>query len=256
MQLQLRHKLLIAGATAAAAASAGGAYAATQSDTNPRQAFLNDVAKHLNVSPAALSSAVKAALNDRINAAVKDGQITQAQAKQLEQQLSKGGAPVPFFFAGPPGQFPRGKQFLARRGGGTLHAAAVYLGLSNAQLMADLASGKSLAQVAKARGKSVSGLEQLLITAETKRVNQLQSSGAITKAQQQKILSRMSARVNKLVNRAGFKRLQPGQVPRMLPPSAQMAPGGPPGMQVPQGGPKGPAGFSPAGPDGPPPPAA
>jgi AraC-like DNA-binding protein len=256
MQLLLRHKLLIAGATAVAAASAGGAYAATQSDTNPRQAFLNDVAKHLNVSPAALDAAVKAALNDRINAAVKDGQITQAQAKKLEQALGQVGLPFPFFFAGPPPGFagpppgfPPGKQVLARRGGGTLHAAAVYLGLSNAQLIADLASGKSLAQVAKARGKSVSGLEQLLITAETKRVNQLQSRGVITKAQQQKILGRLSTRVNKLVNRAGFKRLQPGEVPRMLPPGAQVPLGAPPM-------PPGPAGFSPAGPGVPPPPSA
>jgi hypothetical protein len=245
MQLLLRHKLLIAGATAVAAASAGGAYAATQSDTNPRQAFLNDVAKHLNVSPAALNSAVKAAVNDRINAAVKDGQITQAQAKKLEQALGQG-APVPFLFGGAPRAFGPGPRFFERRGGGTLHAAAVYLGLSNAQLMADLASGKSLAQVAKARGKSVSGLEQLLITAETKRVNQLASSGVITKAQQQKILSRLSTRTNTLVNRAGFKRLHVGRMPRTLPPGAQVFPDGPPG----------PAGFSPVGPDGPPPPSA
>ena len=49
MQMLLRHKLLIAAAAVIAAASAGGAYAATQTATNPKQAFVNDVAKRLQV---------------------------------------------------------------------------------------------------------------------------------------------------------------------------------------------------------------
>jgi hypothetical protein len=248
MQLLLRHKLLVAGATAVAAASAGGAYAATQSGTNPRQAFLNDVAKHLNVSPAALSAAVKAALIDRINAAVKDGKITQAQAKELEQRLEQG-APLPFLLGGTGRAFGPGHAFFVRRGGGAFHTAAAYLGLSNAQLMADLASGKSLAQVAKDRGKSVSGLEQTLITAETKRLNRLQSRGVVTKAQEQKMLSALSARIAQLVNRAGFKHVPFGEAPKLVPPIGPMPPDGPPM-------PPGPAGFMPAGGGAPPPPAA
>ena len=76
----LRHKLLAGGAAAAVLALGGGAYAATQSGSNPRQAFLNDVAKRLNVSPSQLNSALKGAFTDRLNAAVKAGMLTQAQA--------------------------------------------------------------------------------------------------------------------------------------------------------------------------------
>ena len=97
------------------AAFAGGAYAATQSSgPNTRQAFLNDVAKRLHVSPQQLSSALNGATTDQLQAQVKAGQITQAQANALEQHLKNGGA-TPFlpltpglagprpFLPGPPG---------------------------------------------------------------------------------------------------------------------------------------------------------
>ena len=54
-----RHKLAILAAILAAAALAGGAYAATQSGGNPRQAFINDVARRLHVTPAQLRAALK-----------------------------------------------------------------------------------------------------------------------------------------------------------------------------------------------------
>lgn len=258
MHLLLRHKLLIVGVTAVAAASAGGAYAATQSGGNSQQAFINDVAKRLNVSPAQLRSAVKAALIDRLNAAVKDGRITQAQAQKLEQRINQGGR-LPFFFFGGPGRAfgagPGRLRVAVRANGGALHAAASYLGLSNAQLMTELASGKSLAQVANAHGKSVSGLEQVLITAETARLNKLQSKGTITKAQEQKILARLSTRIDKLVNRTGFGPGSMGKMPRMMGPGGPMPQGGPmpKGSQMQQGGPMAPpaAAFPSAG--GPPP---
>ena len=78
------------------AAFAGGAYAATQSSgPNTRQAFLNDVAKRLHVSPQQLSSALNGATTDQLQAEVKAGQITQAQANALEQRLKNGGQSFP-----------------------------------------------------------------------------------------------------------------------------------------------------------------
>lgn len=199
MQRFLRHKLLIGGAALAVAASAGGAaYAATQSSTNPQQAYLNDVAKRLDVSPSKLTSALKAALVDRLNAMVKSGKLTQAQANKLEQRIDKNGR-LPFFF----GHFG-GRPFLHAGLGGPLKAATSYLGLNATQLMNDLRSGKSLADVAKAQGKSASGLEQALINAETTRLDKAVSAGRISKAQEQTRLSRLTAEIDALVNRAGF----------------------------------------------------
>src|SRR5437764_9459889 len=105
MQRGLNRKLVIGLAALAAAAFAGGAYAATQNSApDTRQAFLNDVAKRLHVTPQQLSSALNGAFLDQLQAAVKDGQLTQAQANALEQRLKEKGsiAPaVPFGFFGP-----------------------------------------------------------------------------------------------------------------------------------------------------------
>src|SRR5207248_11622173 len=95
----LKHKLLAGTTVVAVVALGGGAYAATQSGTNPRQAFLNDVAKRLNVSPSQLNSALKGAYTDRLNAAVKAGMLTQAQANQIEKRIQNGKG-VPFFGLG------------------------------------------------------------------------------------------------------------------------------------------------------------
>jgi hypothetical protein len=238
MQLLLRHKLLIVGATLLAAGSGGIAYAATQSSSNPRQAFLNDVAKHLGVSPAKLDSAYKAALIDRLNAEVKSGQITQAQANRIERRFQRRGVP-PFLFA------PRGRLRMLAPGGlipGPLGSAASYLGLGDLQLLKDLASGKSMAQLAKAHGKSVSGLEQVIISAETTRLKRLASNGTITRSQEQRMLSSLSRRVGKLVNRTGFPRLRmrlgppaligsgpvPQAAPMIVAPAPPPPPAGPP----------------------------
>jgi AraC-like DNA-binding protein len=197
MQMLLRHKLLIAVAAVVAAASAGGAYAATQSTTNPRQAFVNDMAKRLHVSPAQLTSAFKAALIDRLNTMVEAGQLTPAQAKRIEQRIASGHLPLFFDRPWQMGFHARG---LVERG--ALHVAGSYLGLTDRQLLADLASGKSLAQIAQARGKSVSGLEQALTNAAKARLDRLVSAGVITNAREQRLLTRLSAKISRLVNRS------------------------------------------------------
>ena len=136
MHRSLKRKLVIGLAALALAAFAGGAYAATQSSgPSTRQAFLNDVAKRLHVTPQQLNQALTGALADQLQAAVTAGELTQAQADKLEQRLKQGGLPpaLPFGFFGfrgrlvrpwgPPGLFPP----LAGPGApGALSAAATY----------------------------------------------------------------------------------------------------------------------------------
>ncbi len=228
MQTILKHRFLIGLIALAATASAGGAYAATESGTSSQQAFLNDVAKRLNVSPTQLRDALNGAFLDRLNAAVKAGKLTQTQADRLKQRLEQGGR-LPFFFGprglgqrgfsprglgpgglgpgglgpggpGPPGLAPRGQ--LGHAVGGPLGAAVQYLGLTPSQLMSALGSGQTLAQIAKAHGKSVSGLEQAMRAAVRSRLDRLMADGVITKAQEQRLLARMSARIARDVNRS------------------------------------------------------
>jgi AraC-like DNA-binding protein len=260
----VKRNLVIGGAALAVAAFAGGAYAATQnSGPSTRQAFLNDVAKRLHVSPQQLSSALNGAFQDQLQTAVQDGRLTQAQANALKQRLKQKGAGVPavpfgyFGFGlrglaphaqvvppgGPPGAppgvlRPRGAfpPFAVPAGPGGLQTAARYLGLTDAQLFQQLSSGKSLADVANAQHKSVSGLEQALTAAAKTKLDKLVADKMITSAQEQKLLSGLSARIDAQVKAKGFPPRKafrvfpkggipaPKNAPAPVPPAYQPAP--------------------------------
>jgi hypothetical protein len=80
-----------------------------------------------------------------------------------------------------------------------MKAAASYLGLTQAQLSTQLRSGKSLADVAKARGKSVSGLEAAMLAAMTSWIN---SSTTLSAAQKAAMISQVKSHLNAMVNDA------------------------------------------------------
>jgi AraC-like DNA-binding protein len=208
MRFPLKRKLAIGATVTAAVAFAGGAYAATQSGGTSRQAFLNDVAKRLNVSPQQLSDALKGAFDDQLAAAVAAGRLTQAQANAIKQRVQqKGGAPLGF---GGPRHFgaPRpfgvpGHPFLGVHEG-RLAAAAKYLGLTEAQLAKQLAAGKSLAQIASTRGKTVSGLKAAMTDAVKARLDKAVSAKLLTSPQEQKLLSRLSSVLDAQINSKGF----------------------------------------------------
>ncbi len=214
-----RRKAVAGVVTLAVAAFAGGAYAATNSGTNPRQAFLNDVAKRLNVTPTQLNAAFKAAFLDRLNAAVKAGTLTQAQANRIIQRLARG-VPAPFLLR--PRIFRRGFGLRAAGRATTLGAAARYLGIGDMQLLTDLRQGQTLAQIAKARGKSASGLEQAITAATKARLDRAVADGRITRARENALLNRLSARIAKRVNRPLLRAAPPPGGPP--PPGSSLTP--------------------------------
>ena len=221
MHRSLKRNLVIGLAALVVVAFAGGAYAATQSSgPSTRQAFLNDVAKRLHVAPKQLNSALSGASIDQLQAAVKAGQITQAQANALEQRL-KNGATAPLLplapgFGGRRGfEVPRGGPFGPGRGPGPLGFpgpgpglglgdVATYLGLTNAQLFGQLQSGKSLAQIAAAKGKTVAGLEQAMTAPVKKALDAAVAKKAITAAREKQILSRYASSLSARINRKGL----------------------------------------------------
>ena len=84
--------------------------------------------------------------------------------------------------------------------GAILSAVTGYLGLTRQQFGVDLRSGETLAQIATAQGRSVSGLEQAIEAAVTSRLDQAVAAGKLTSQREQLILSRLPARLDKLVN--------------------------------------------------------
>src|SRR5437763_15807723 len=147
-----RNRKVILGAGAVRAAAGGGGAIAASGSNSPAeesQAVVDDAAKQLGISPSKLSDALKKALGDRIDAAVAAGRLTKAEGDALKQRINSAGFPL---FGGFRAGFGHFGFF------GDLSAAAEYLGLTEAQLRSQLESGKSLAQVATAQGKSGSGL--------------------------------------------------------------------------------------------------
>lgn len=184
-------------------AGGGGAIAASQSSSEKEsQAVLKDAAKQLSVQPSELSAALKSALEKRVDAAVAAGRITKEQGAELKQRIGSGNFPL-FGFGGR----HSGEHHGHFRG---LDAAASYLGVTESELRTELESGKSLADVAKAKGKTVDGLVQALVADAQKHLDQAVADGRITKAQAETMLSNIEQRITDMVN---GKRPDPGSRP-------------------------------------------
>jgi hypothetical protein len=212
VERSLKRKLA-AGVTGLLVLGGGGAaYAVTNSNDNGRQAFLGDVAKRLNVTPDQLNSALKGAFADRLQAAVKAGKLTQAQADKIKKQVQQNGGPPGFggdlraFGAG------GGPHFFHRGGpggpGGPIRAgvgaAAKYLGLTDQQLIGQIRSGKSLADIAGDKNKSVDGLKSAIKDSVKSDLDADVKAGRLTQSQENAIVGKLDGRLDDLVNHKGF----------------------------------------------------
>lgn len=151
----MRHhmrKIALGAAAVTATVGAGGAIAATQLDpSRESQAVMNDAAEQLGVEPSELTAALKEALANRVDAAVEAGRLTEKQGAELKESIEAGD--VPLVGLGGPGFGPHVHHHRL-----DLQAAASYLGMSEANVRKALRDGKTLAQLARAREKSVDGL--------------------------------------------------------------------------------------------------
>ena len=199
MDMLKSKRTLAAVAALAVAVGAGGAIAASKSTKTSGNGFLARVAGHLGISTQKLEDATKAAAIDQVDADLKAGRITQAQADQMKARINAGG--VPLFFGGPHrfGDFGHGA-FGHQGPGGHLSAAASYLGLTVPQLLQKLSGGKSLADVAKAQDKSVDGLKQAMLADAKTHLDQAVKDGKLTEAQATTELNELKSRIDAIVN--------------------------------------------------------
>jgi hypothetical protein len=194
-----RTKRKVAAGAAALLAVAGGGAAIAAAQLSPKQesqAVLNDAAKELGVSPSELSSALKGALEKRIDAAVAAGRLTKEQGDELKQRVESGDFPL----FGIPGFGPGHGGFEHHEMFGGLESAATYLGVNEDELRSELESGKSLADVAKAEGKSVDGLVDAIVADAKKHLEEEVSEGDLTKEQADTMLSEIRQRTTDMVN--------------------------------------------------------
>lgn len=207
--------------------SGGAAYATThQGPAAFRQAVIADAAKRLGVTPSQLTGAIQQAQIDQVNKAVAAGKLTRAQGNAIIKGIKSGRG---FGLGGPPmGAFgfhrhgDLGPMMMHHgRGpadGGFLSGAATYLGVSSAALFNDLRSGKTLADVARSKGKSVAGLEQAMLNASKARLDGAVKKGFMTTQQEQEFLAHMKTGIDTFVTK-GFQfhhHRGPWHVPRPM----------------------------------------
>src|SRR3954468_11923537 len=216
MPVPTRRTAAILAVAVAAALGGGGAIAATKllSPQDRSQAIVDDAAKRLGVTPEKLSSALEQAYEAQIDQAVAAGQLSKTQGDALKAQLKAGQLPLTGNLFGLGHGHDRGGfggfggAHGALRVG--LDAAATYLGLSEDALRTQLESGKSLADVAKAQGKSVAGLKAAMKTALTKQLDQAVTDKKLTADQRTKILADVDARLDDIINNTRPKGGPPG----------------------------------------------
>lgn len=151
------------------------------------------------VGPVAASAATSGGttVSDRLTAIknalaglVKDGTITQDQADKVASTLDSKLPQRPFGSHG-------------MRIGAGLDEAASIIGISEDELRTQLRSGKTLAEIAKARGMSQSTLVSKLVAAAKTRVAAAVKHGRLTQSQADQITKNLQSRITDMVTHTG-----------------------------------------------------
>lgn len=198
-----KYKLKLAGSTAALVAAVGGGAALAADQLSPKEesnTIVADAAKELGVTSAKLEAALKQALENRVDAAVADGRLTEAEATALKARIAAG--EVPLLGLGHGGRHHAGPG----HHGLELDAASTYLGLTEAEIRTRLESGDTLAEIAAAEGKTSAGLVSALVAAAGTELDQKVAEGRISEAQKATILADLESRIQSIVNgETGFR---------------------------------------------------
>jgi lambda repressor-like predicted transcriptional regulator len=239
-----RKRWLTTAAAALAVVLGGGAALAATGSSDPASDLLGDVAKRLGISQDKLEDAIEDATIARIDAAVAAGEITKEEGDTLKERVRSGDPPAILpSFRGPglgfgpldrPGVLGPGP--IAGRN--LLDRAADYLGMDEVEVREALRDGKSLADLAKTKGKSVDGLKHALRDEVRKQADRAVDEGVLTTEQADRLVEKLSSAVDELVEQTcspGLKFGLPG--PRfgpdpLGPPENGIFPGGLPGSDL------------------------
>ena len=167
--------------------------------TNYREVFVSKLASTLGIDQSKLVDAIKKAESDTIDQAVANGDLAKNRADDLKQRLNSATpGTLPFGGFGPfdgkdprrgpvkPGPFGLKDQAVEQ-------AIATKLGMTVQDLQTQLRSGKSLLDLAQAKGVSESDLRATIKTALKAELDKAVAEGKLTQAQEDAILSRVDS---------------------------------------------------------------
>lgn len=152
--------------------------------------FRSKLADQLDVSESDLESAAVAAAEGTIDEAVSNGDLSQDAADKLKERLSNASEHACF------GLRPGIKAFrhgLARGfvAGDLLGAAADALDMQTAELVAQLHSGKSLTEIAQAKGVDYATVAKAVVDAAGADLDKAVAAGKITQDRAEQMLDRL-----------------------------------------------------------------
>jgi hypothetical protein len=157
------------------------------------------IATEHSVAPTAVISTLVTDENAEVDAALKSGQITEAQATQMKPQTTQ--RVTAFVNGTAPAHGP------GRRGGPgrglssedeTVVAGAI--GITSAQLQTELTAGKTIAAIATEHSSSAATVISAWVTSENTEIDQRVSSGQITVAQGAQAKTQTTQRVTDQLN--------------------------------------------------------
>ena len=241
--MSARRILAIAAAGAVVAGGAGAAIASVSSKDDPKkaeQAVLDNAAKRLDITPQKLRDALAAAQDDQLDEAVKNGDLTQKQADSIKQRRKQFGSVLGHGGKGP----LLHRKHLGGPAFGLFSDLAKSLDLSAKELRSKLRDGKSIADVAKAQGKSLADVRSAVKAAAKTRTDKAVKDDDLTRKQADALLEHLDKRLENLDRlprrpmhgRRDRFRGAPGR-PDMKP--GALAPAPPPGAPATLEGPQG-----------------
>jgi pyrroline-5-carboxylate reductase len=165
-----------------------------------KPSLADDVAARLGITADTLREAFKDALDARVDAAVKAGRLTPEQGAKLKERIAnaKGLGRLAFHRA------IRHHRGLVRGIQHRAHAPGViakYIGIPPKELRSELRSGKSLAQIATAHGKTEDGLVNATLAPVKSRLDRAVQNKRLTQQRADEILARLTDGVKKAVER-------------------------------------------------------
>lgn len=159
------------------------------------------LAARLGIAPEALDELSKGAFDDVIGQALSEGIITQEQADQLRQCAPSGFADL--MGRGKGGRFggrmgPRGFMMPGQPMLDT-DIIAEKLGMTVDELKAELKDGKTVAELAQAKGVELQVIVDALVASQAERLQQAVTNGRITQEQADQMLNAMKERLTKIL---------------------------------------------------------
>jgi hypothetical protein len=200
----MKHRILLPVIAVVAALSLGAGVAVAADDPPKQTSFVDAVAAKLGISPEKLREAVRAVISEQIDARVAAGKLDADRAARLKEALESFQQANGFRFGHGFGfgLWKHGKPFKARAWhGGWLAPIAGALGLTTEDLFAQLRSGKTLPEIAKAQGKSADDVKKAISDAAKARFDKAVENKRLTPEQAAKWLERTNAWINRLVDR-------------------------------------------------------